>query len=59
MKLEKVSKLRQLAVQVLVNRIETLLKFFWGQTADRIMGRVMVNVRKQNGLQECGFDVLP
>ena len=46
MELEKVSKLRQLAVQVLVNRIKTILKFLWGETADRIVGRVMVNVGK-------------
>jgi len=46
MKLEKVPKLRQFTIQVLVNRVKTLLKFLWGQTADRIMGRVMVNVGK-------------
>ena len=45
-KLEEVPKLRQFAIQVLVNRVKTLLKFFWGQTADRIMSRVMVNVGK-------------
>ena len=44
MKFKKVSKLRQLAVQVLVDRVKALLKFFRGQTADRIVGRVMVHV---------------
>lgn len=58
MKFKKVSKLRQLAVQVLVNRVKSLLKLLRGQTADRIVGRVMVHVREQNGLRECGFDVL-
>ena len=52
MKFEKMPKLRQLAVQVLVNRIKTFLKFLWGQAADRIVGRVMVDVGKQNSLRE-------
>jgi hypothetical protein len=46
MKLKKVSKLRQLAVQVLIDRIKTLLKFLRGQAANRIVGRVMVHVGK-------------
>ena len=58
MKFKKVSELRQLAVQVLVNRVKPLLEFLRGQTADRIVGRVMIHVRKQNGLRECGLDVL-
>ena len=58
MKFKKVPKLRQLAVQVLVDRVKTLLKFFRGQTADRIVGRVMVYIWEQNGLRECGLDVL-
>lgn len=52
MKLKKVPKLRQLAVQVLVNRIKTILKFLRGQAADRIVGRVMVDVGKQDSLRE-------
>jgi hypothetical protein len=48
--LEKVSKFRQLAVQVLIDRIKTLLEFFGGQAADRVVSRVVVNVRKQDGL---------
>jgi len=55
---EKVPKLRQLTVQVLVYRIETLLKLLGGQTADRIVSRVVVNVGKQDGLREGRFDVL-
>ena len=56
-KLKKVSKLRQLAVQVLIDRVKALLKFLRGQTADRIVGRVMVHVREQDSLRECGLDV--
>ena len=56
-KLEKVSKFRQLAVQVLVNGIKTLLKFLGSQTADRIVGRVVIYVREENGLREGWFDV--
>jgi hypothetical protein len=48
--LEKVSKFRQLAVQVLIDRIKTLLEFLGGQAADRVVSRVVVNVRKQDGL---------
>ena len=51
------SKLRQLAVQVFEDRIKALLKLLRGQAADRIVGRVMVHVGKQNGLRERGFDV--
>ena len=39
-------KLCQFAVQVFINRIKALLKLFGGQTADRIVSRVVVNVRK-------------
>jgi len=56
-KLKEVSKFRQLAVQVLINRIKAFLKFLRGQTADRIVCRVMINVGKEDGLRECGFDV--
>jgi len=58
MKLEEVSKLRQLAVQVLVDRVKALLKFLRGQTADGVVGRVMVHVREKDGLRECGLDML-
>ena len=56
-KLEKVSKFRQLAVQVLINGIKTLLKFLGSQTADWIVGRVVIYVREENGLREGWFDV--
>ena len=51
-------KLCQLAVQVFVHRVETFLKLLGGQSADRIVSRVVVNVGKQDGLREGGFDVL-
>jgi len=57
-KFKKVSKLRQLAVQVLVDRVEALLKFLRGQATNGIMGRVVVHIREQDCLRECGFDVL-
>lgn len=46
MELKEMSKLCQLTIQVLVNRIKALLKFLRGQTADRIVGRVMVHIGK-------------
>jgi hypothetical protein len=46
MEFKKVPKLRQFAVQVLVDRVKTLLKFLRGQTADRIVGRVVIHVGK-------------
>ena len=58
MKFKKMPKLGQLAVQVFVDRIKALLKFLRGQTADGIVGRVMIHVGEQNGLRERGLDVL-
>jgi len=39
-------KLRQFTVQIFVYSIEAFLEFFFSEFADRIMGRVVVNVRE-------------
>ena len=43
-------KLRKFTIEIFVYRIETLLKLFIGQLANRIMGRVVVNIRKEDCL---------
>jgi len=42
--LEKMAELCQLAIQILINGIEPLLKFFFRELADRIVRRVMIYV---------------
>ena len=53
------AKLGQLAVEIFINRIETLLKLLFGDFAYWIMSRVVVHVWKEDSLRERRFDVLP
>jgi hypothetical protein len=39
-------KLRQFTVQIFVYSIETFLEFFFSEFADRVMSRIVVDVRK-------------
>jgi hypothetical protein len=45
-----VAELCEFAVQIFVNSVEPFLKLLFGQLADRVVGRVVVNVWEQNGL---------
>ena len=57
MKLQKMPKLRQLAVQILIHRVKSLLQFFLRLVANRVVRGVVVDVREKNGLRERGLDV--
>ena len=59
MELKKMTKFCQFAVQVFINRIESFLELFIREFTHGIVGRVVVDVRKQDGLRECRFDVFP
>ena len=58
MKLQKVTKLRKLAVEVLVHSVKALLQLLLGQLADGIMCGVVVYIRQKDCLRESGLDVL-
>lgn len=57
MELQEMTKLRKLAIQVLVHGIKSFLQLFFGQLADRIMRRVVIHVRKENCLREWRFNM--
>ena len=59
MKLQQVSKLRQLTVEVLIYRVKALLQLLFGLVTYGVVRGVVVDVRKQDGLRECRFDVFP
>lgn len=59
MQLQEMTKLRQLAIQILIYRIKTVLQLLWGQLAHWVMSGVVVHVRKKNGLRESWFNMLP
>jgi hypothetical protein len=52
-----VSKLCKLAVQILINGVESLLELFLSELADRVVCGVVINIRKKNGLREWRLDV--
>lgn len=58
MKLQKMPKLRQLAVQILIHRVKSLLQFFLRLVANRVVRGVVVDVGEKDSLRECGLDVL-
>jgi hypothetical protein len=45
MQFEKVSKLRELTVQIFVYGVETFLKVFLSELADRVVCGVVINIR--------------
>jgi hypothetical protein len=45
MKFEKVSKLRELTVQIFVYGVETILKVLLSELADRVVCGVVINIR--------------
>lgn len=51
------TKLRELAVEVLINRVEPLLKLSLSELANGVMGRVVVHIGQENGLGERRFDM--
>ena len=56
-KFKEMTKFGQFAIKVLIHRVESFLQFLLVQLANGIMGRIVVDVGKENGLRECGFDV--
>lgn len=58
-KLQEMPKLRQLAVQIFVHRVKSLLQLLLGLRAHWVVRRVVVDVGKEDGLRERGLDVLP
>ena len=58
MELQKMPKLRQLAVQILIHRVKSLLQFFLRLVANRVVRGVVVDVGEKDSLRECGLDVL-
>ncbi len=58
MEFEKVSKLRKLAVEILINSVEPVLKLFFGEFADWVVCGIMINVWQKDGLGERRFDML-
>ena len=58
MKLQKVPKFRQLAIEIFVHSIEALLKLFLRLVAHGVVCGVVVYVGEEDGLREGGLDVL-
>lgn len=52
------TKLAELNIKVFINCIEAFLQLFFGKFADGIVGRVMVDIGKQNCLGERRSDML-
>jgi hypothetical protein len=59
MQLEKVTKLGQFTIQVLVDSIKAFLELPWSELADRVVGWVVVDVREEDGLRKRRLDMLP
>ena len=57
MELQKMPKLRQLAIQILIDRVKSLLQLLLRLVANRVMRGVMVHVREENSLRKRWFDV--
>ena len=53
------TKFCQFAVQVFINRIESFLELFIREFTHGIVGRVVVDVRKEDGLGEGRLNMLP
>lgn len=53
------TELRQLAVEIFVYRIESLLQLLFRKLAHGVVGWVVVDVREKYGLREGRLDVLP
>lgn len=51
------TELCKFTIQVLVHSVKTFLKFFGGKLANRVVCRVMVDVRQKNGLRERGTNM--
>ena len=52
------SKLRQLAIEIFINSIESLLEFFLSELANRVVRGIVVDIWKQDGLRKWRLDVL-
>lgn len=57
MQLQKVPKLCQFAIQVLVYCVKPLLQLLLRQFAHRVVRRVVIYVGEKNGLRERWLDV--
>ena len=52
------SKLRQLAIEIFIHSIESLLEFFLSELADRVVRGIVVDIWKQDGLRKWRLNVL-
>lgn len=52
MKLEEMAKFGKLAVKILIDSIESLLKLLLRELADGVVGRVVIHVREEDRLGE-------
>ena len=52
------SKLRQLAIEIFIDSIESLLEFFLSELANRVVRGIVVDIRKQDGLRKWRLNVL-
>ena len=57
MELQKMPKLRQFAIEILIDRVKSLLQLLLHLVANRVMRGVMVHVREENSLRKRWFDV--
>ena len=57
-KFKEMTKLGQFAIKVLIHRVESFLQFLLVQLANGIMGRVVVDVGKENSLGERWLNML-
>lgn len=53
------TELGELAIQILVHRIESFLEICFGQFADWVVCRVVVDIWKEDGLRKWRSNVLP
>ena len=57
MELQKMPKLRQFAIEILIDCVKSLLQLLLRLVANRVMRGVMVHVREENSLRKRWFDV--
>ena len=57
MQLQKMSKLLQLAVEILIDSIKALLQLLVGEFTHRVVRRVVVDVGQKYRLRECWLDM--
>lgn len=58
MQLQQMPELRQLAIEIFIHGIKSLLQFPFCQLADGVVSWVVIHVWKKDGLGKWRFDVL-